>query len=352
MSLIWSSLRAYCLTAARTSSPSSISHACRSPSGVKITWFGRAGELARAGAASRLHLELEPLVGGSVVVVLHDPLGRDLAGLRVHRHDLDGHPLVHDLADLLGAAVGQHDAGVVMEAAEHHADLLADLVREQAQRLRAVEVAGELAHRLAHHPRLQADGLVAHLALELDARRQRGDRVQRHDVDGAGAHEHVADLQRLLAVVGLGDEQLVDVDADLPRVERVHRVLGVDEGADPAELLGLGEDVVDERRLARGLRAEDLDDPPARHAADAEREVERQRARRDRGALHECALVAHAHDRALAELALDLRQRAREGVVAGLGSLLRVVESHGYEVPFCAWKNSARYGPDRTENRA
>ena len=65
-------------------------------------------------------------------------------------------------------------------------------------------------------------------------------------------------------------------------VERVHRVLGVDERADAAELLGLGEHVVDERRLARGLRAEDLDDAPARHAADAEREVERQRTRRDR----------------------------------------------------------------------
>ena len=80
------------------------------------------------------------------------------------------------------------------------------------------------------------------------------------------------------------------------RVERVHRVLGVDERADAAELLGLGEDVVDQRRLAGGLRAEDLDDAAARHAADAEREVERQRARRDRVDLHLRALVAHAHD--------------------------------------------------------
>ena len=60
-------------------------------------------------------------------------------------------------------------------------------------------------------------------------------------------------------------------------VQRVHRVLGVDERAHAAELLGLGDDVVDQRRLARGLRAEDLDDPPAGHAADPEREVERQR---------------------------------------------------------------------------
>ncbi len=65
-------------------------------------------------------------------------------------------------------------------------------------------------------------------------------------------------------------------------VQRVHRVLRVDERAHAAELLRLGEHVVDERRLAGGLRAVDLDDAPARHAADAEREVERQRPRGDR----------------------------------------------------------------------
>ena len=110
--------------------------------------------------------------------------------------------------------------------------------------------------------------LLAHLALELDPRRQRGDRVDGDHVDGAGADEDVDDLERLLAVVGLGDQQLVGVDADPLRVDRVERVLGVDERADAAAGLGLGDDVVDERRLTRGLGAEDLDDPPARHAAD------------------------------------------------------------------------------------
>ena len=220
-------------------------------------------------------------------------------GLAERRRDLVLDDLHADaVADRLGAVLERLDAADVqalggvelqraaarlrLRRAEHDADLLADLVREEAERLRAVEVAGELAHRLGHHPRLQADGLVAHLALELGPRRQRRDGVDRHDVDRAGAHEHVGDLERLLAVVGLRDEQLVDVDADLLGVQRVHRVLGVDERAHAAELLGLGEHVVDERRLARGLRAEDLDDAPARHAADAQREVERERAGRDR----------------------------------------------------------------------
>ena len=89
------------------------------------------------------------------------------------------------------------------------------------------------------------------------------------------------DLERLLAGVRLGDEELVDVDADPARVLRIHRVLRVDEGADPTASLRLRHHVVDERRLAGGLRAEDLDDPAAGQPADPESHVEGERAGRD-----------------------------------------------------------------------
>src|SRR4051812_26310678 len=248
-------------------------------------------------------------------------------------------------------------AGLGLGRAEHDPDLLADLVDEEAEGLRAVEVARQLAHGLGHHPRLEADGLVAHLALELRPRRQCRHGVHRHDVDGARADEHVGDLERLLAVVGLGDQQLVDVHPDLLGVQRVHGVLGVDERAYAAELLRLGEDVVDERGLARGLRAEDLDDAPARHAADAEREVERERSGRDRLHAYLRALVAHPHDRALAELAVDLRERALQGGVAGLDARgVLVVSAHvgvllvkrlrGTAVPG-RWTRKARTGAGR-----
>ena len=65
-------------------------------------------------------------------------------------------------------------------------------------------------------------------------------------------------------------------------VARVEGVLGVDEGGHAAGALRVGDDVEAERGLAARLRAEDLDDPAARHAADAERQVERHRAGRDR----------------------------------------------------------------------
>ena len=50
----------------------------------------------------------------------------------------------------------------------------------------------------------------------------------------AGAHQHVGDLERLLAGVRLGDQQLVDVHAEVAGVRGVERVLGVDERGDAA----------------------------------------------------------------------------------------------------------------------
>jgi hypothetical protein len=51
-------------------------------------------------------------------------------------------------------------------------------------------------------------------------------------------------------------------------------VLGIDEGADAAALLRLGDGVQRQRRLARRLGALDLDDPAARQPANAKRDIE------------------------------------------------------------------------------
>ena len=150
---------------------------------------------------------------------------------------------------------------------------------------------------------------VAHLAFEFGARHQRRDRIDHQHVDRAGAHQRVGDLQRLLAGVGLRDQQVVDIDAELAGIDRVERVFGVDEGADAALLLRLGHGVQRQRGLARGFRPVDLDDAAARQAADAERDVEAERAGGDRLDLHRPVVLAEPHDRALAEGALDLGER-------------------------------------------
>ncbi len=172
---------------------------------------------------------------------------------------------------------------------------------------------GELAQRLAHQPRLAARLHVAHLAFELGARHQRGDRIDHQHVDRAGAHQRVGDFQRLLAGVRLRDQQVVDIDAELAGIDRIERVLGVDEGADAAELLGFGDGVQRQRGLAGGFRPVDFHHPAARQAADAERDVEPERARRNDLDIHRLVVLAEPHDRALAELPLDLAERGGKG---------------------------------------
>ena len=156
---------------------------------------------------------------------------------------------------------------------------------------------------------------VAHLALDLGAGHQRRHRVDDDQVERAGADQHVGDLERLLTGVGLGDQQRVGVDAERLGVVGVERVLGVDERHDAAGRLGVGHRVQRDRRLAGGLRAVDLDHAAARQAADAERHVERDRARRDH-LERRPGLLAQPHDRALAELPLDVGERCVERLVA------------------------------------
>jgi hypothetical protein len=147
---------------------------------------------------------------------------------------------------------------------------------------------------------------------DLGARRQRGDRVDDEHIDGAGADERVGDLERLLAGVRLRDQEVVEIDAELAGIDRVERVLGIDEGTDAALLLGFGDGVQSERGLAGGLRPVDFDDAALGQAADAERDVETQRTGRNRLDLDRLLVLAQAHDRALAERPFDLRERRVE----------------------------------------
>ena len=206
-------------------------------------------------------------------------------------------------------------AGRGLGIAEHHADLLPDLVGEDHDAVGAVDAGGELAQRLAHEPGLQPHVGIAHLAFELGARHERGDAVDHHEIDRERADQRVGDLERLLAGVGLGDQHFVGVDAELLGVGGVEGVLGVDEGAGAAGLLGLGDAVQSERGLARGFGAVDLDDPAARQAADAEREVEAERAGGDGLDLDRLVALAEAHHRALAEGALDLPDGRVQGAL-------------------------------------
>jgi hypothetical protein len=135
----------------------------------------------------------------------------------------------------------------------------------------------------------------------------------------------------------LRDQQFTDVDAELPRVHGVERILGVDVGRGAAGFLHLRNHLQAERRLAGRFRTVDLDDTTARQATDAERDVETERARRhDREIVLDLGL-AHFHDRALAELLLDLRECGGE-------RLALVVVHHQHESLPSVMRGAVVYG--------
>ena len=89
-------------------------------------------------------------------------------------------------------------------------------------------------------------------------------------------------------------------------------MLRVDEGRRAADLLHFRDDLQGQGRLAGGFRPIDFDHTAARQAADAQGDVQPERAGRDGFDVFCHLVVAQAHDRALAELLLDLGQRRRE----------------------------------------
>ena len=88
----------------------------------------------------------------------------------------------------------------------------------------------------------------------------------------------------------------------------IEGVLGVDEGCDAAEALGVGDRVERHRGLTGGFRTVDFHDAAARQAANSQRDIQCDGT--GRNDLDGCAdFVAKAHDRALAELLVNLGQR-------------------------------------------
>ena len=139
---------------------------------------------------------------------------------------------------------------MVSGIAEHDADLFADLIDEDQAGIGFRHDAGEFAHRLRHQPGLNADELVAHFAVEFGFRNQRGHRVDHQHVDRPGADQHARDLERLLGVVRLGDQQVIDIDSEFPRVDGIERVFDVDERRHAAGPLRFGDHLQRDRRLA------------------------------------------------------------------------------------------------------
>ena len=123
--------------------------------------------------------------------------------------------------------------------AEHHADLLTELVDEDTGGLSLVDSSGEFAERLGHESRLQADTVVAHIAFDLGFRGEGCHRVDDHEVNCCTADKFVSNVEGLLAAVRLRNEEVIGIHAQFLRIEAVESVLRVDDSSDTALLLHL-----------------------------------------------------------------------------------------------------------------
>ena len=131
------------------------------------------------------------------------------------------------------------------------ADFHADLVDEDDSGMGFMDGPREAAHGVGHETGVAADLGVAHIALEFGLGNQGRHGVDHHELNGGGAHQHISDVEGLFAVVRLGNNQVVSVDAEGAGVRHVESVFGVDEGAGASALLAFSDEVQRESRFAR-----------------------------------------------------------------------------------------------------
>ena len=171
--------------------------------------------------------------------------------------------------------------------------------------------AGQLAQRLAHQP-----GLQAHDASRPSRPRSR--RVARARPPSRPRRTSMAPERTSVSTIssacspvsGWETSSSSTLTPQAARVAGIERVLHVDEGARRRRALRLGDDVLAEGRLARRFRPVDLGDAAARDTADAQRQVERDRAGGDRVEHELVARPRASWGRAATELLLD-RTRGR-----------------------------------------
>ena len=149
---------------------------------------------------------------------------------------------------------------------------------------------------------------ITHIAVDLSLGDQGRDRVDNDNVDRAGTHHCLRDLQRLFAAVRLGNIEVVDIHADVLGVNGIQRVLRVDEACDAAPLLHFRDHVQGHGRLTGGLRSVDLNDPSLGNTAKAEGDIKAQGACGNGLDIHLNGRVAKFHDCSLAVLLLNLQK--------------------------------------------
>ena len=73
--------------------------------------------------------------------------------------------------------------------------------------------------------------------------RDSGHRVDHQNIDGPTAHQRLGNLEGLLSGIRLGNQQLIDVHAQVGGITGIESMFGIDKGAVTAPFLSLGNNV-------------------------------------------------------------------------------------------------------------
>src|SRR5581483_6556369 len=118
---------------------------------------------------------------------------------------------------------------------------------------------------------------VPHFTIQFGLGDKGGNRIDYQDVDGAGADEGFGDFEGLLTVIGLRNQQVVDVDPQFFGVAGIQCMFGIDKGSHPTAFLSFGNDLEGDRGLAGRFGTKNLDYPPSWKPAYTQRCVARNR---------------------------------------------------------------------------
>ena len=207
----------------------------------------------------------------------------------------------HGSVELEGVA-----AGGGFRIAEHDANLLTQLVDEDAAGVGFGDVGREFAQGLAHQAGLQTHFVVSHLPFYLCARGEGGHGVNHHYIHGTAADEVIGNFQGLLPVVRLGNEEGIQVYAQRLGIGAVERVLCVDDGRNAAGLLGLRNGMDGQGGFTGAFRSVNLDDAAFGVSADAQCMIQRNGAAGNHLGSVPFGLVSQFHDGAFTVIFLNL----------------------------------------------
>ena len=118
---------------------------------------------------------------------------------------------------------------------------------------------------------------LAHVAFKFGFRHKGRHTVDHQNVNRAGSHKGIGNLQGLLARIGLRNQQVVDIHPQFCRIAWIKGVFRINKRTGAAGFLCLGDDVQREGGLARAFRAVNFNHPSAWQAADAQRDIQAKR---------------------------------------------------------------------------